>query len=78
MGGMPSPESEQDQVLWVGFTGGVGARAALRVPFVVGGVAMPDWTLAKANVFQLGRAGVIGAGYFDSAWKPATDQSAWR
>jgi len=39
---------------------------------------MPDWTLAKANVFQLGRAGVVGAGFFDSAWKPAMDQSAWR
>jgi hypothetical protein len=74
----PHPKSESSHVVLVGFTGAVGARAALRVPLFVSGVAMPDWTLAKANVFQLGRAGVIGAGYFDSAWKPAKDQSAWR
>jgi dienelactone hydrolase len=74
----PHPKSESSHVVLVGFTGPVAARAVLRVPLFVSGVAMPDWTLAKANVFQLGRAGVIGAGYFDSAWKPAMGQSAWR
>jgi hypothetical protein len=74
----PHPKSDKSHVVLVGFTGAVGARAVLRVPVFVSGVAMPDWTLAKANVFQLGRAGVVGAGYFDSAWKPAMDQSAWR
>jgi hypothetical protein len=74
----PHPKSESSHVVLVGFTGAVAARAVLRVPLFVSGVAMPDWTLAKANVFQLGRAGVIGAGYFDSAWKPAMGQSAWR
>jgi len=74
----PHPKSDKSHVVLVGFTGTVGARAVLRVPVFVSGVAMPDWTLAKANVFQLGRAGVVGAGYFDSAWKPAMDQSAWR
>jgi hypothetical protein len=74
----PHPKSESSHVVLVGFTGQVAARAVLRVPFFVSGVAMPDWVLAKATVFQLGRAGVIGAGYFDSAWKPALGQSAWR
>ena len=74
----PHPKSVSSHIVLVGFTGTAAAKAVLRVPFFVSGVAMPDWTLAKANVFQLGRAGVIGAGYFDSEWKPAMGQSAWR
>jgi hypothetical protein len=74
----PHPKSESSHIVLIGFTGPVAARAVLRVPFFVSGVAIPDWVLAKATVFQRGRAGVIGAGYFDSAWKPALGQSAWR
>lgn len=74
----PHPKSQNSHVVLVGFTGAQSARAVLRVPIFVSGVAIPDWVVAKTNVFQLGRAGVIGAGYFDSSWKPSKEQSAWR
>lgn len=74
----PHPTSESSHIVVVGFTGARAARAVLRVPFFVSGVAMPDWMVAKSDVFQVGRAGVVGAGYFDSSWKPAKEQSAWR
>lgn len=74
----PNPTSETSHVVLVGFTGEYAARAVLRVPIFVSGVAMPDWVIARTNVFQVGRAGVIGAGYFDSSWKPSKEQSAWR
>ncbi|MFY8053418.1 MAG: hypothetical protein ACOVP2_12425, partial [Armatimonadaceae bacterium] len=74
----PHPTSESSHIVVIGFTGARAARAVLRVPFFVSGVAMPDWMVAKSDVFQVGRAGVVGAGYFDSSWKPAKEQSAWR
>ncbi|MEY3601815.1 MAG: hypothetical protein RL169_1059 [Armatimonadota bacterium] len=74
----PHPTSETSHVVLVGFTGAPAARAVLRVPIFVSGVAMPDWIIAKTDVFQVGRAGVVGAGYFDSTWKPSKEQSAWR
>lgn len=74
----PHPTSESSHVVLFGFTGAPAARAILRVPFFVSGVAMPDWMIAKSDVFHAGRAGVVGAGYFDSSWKPTKEQSAWR
>ncbi|MFM7186711.1 MAG: prolyl oligopeptidase family serine peptidase, partial [Armatimonadota bacterium] len=74
----PHPKYENSHVVLVGFTGAPAARAVMRVPIFVSGVAIPDWVIAKTIVFQTGRAGVIGAGYFDSRWKPSKEQSAWR
>lgn len=73
----PHPIDSKSHVIVFGYTGDIGARVAMRVPFFVSGVAIPDWVIAKSDVFTGGRSGVVGAGYFGSNWSYDVRQSAW-
>lgn len=63
--------SAQDRVL-VGAVGGTGLggfRLTDRMPYFTSGVALPDFAVFDAGVYDAGSAAVLSAGFFDNDWR---------
>ncbi len=58
-------------------TGAAGARLAETVPYFTSGIAYPDWCVLRADLPEVGIAGVRAAGFFDAEWSLG-DDAAWR
>lgn len=62
----------------VGGTGLEGMRATDRLPYFTSGVGYPDFTLFRANFWDKGISGVIGAGFFGNNWRLSEQNMVWR
>ena len=74
----PRRDSELAHIGVMASTGARGQRLLERTPYIVSGVAYPDWTVVSARAAEIGPAGVLAAGYFGNDWSLTDGESAWR
>ncbi len=74
----PRRDSEVAHVGVMASSGARGQRLLERTPFLVSGVAYPDWTVVSARASEIGPEGVLAAGYFGNDWSVNAGESVWR
>jgi len=74
----PRRDSEVAHIGVMAATGPRGQRLLERTPFIVSGVAYPDWTVVSGRAAEIGPEGVLAAGYFGNDWSLNAGESAWR
>ena len=74
----PRPDSTVASVAVVTGTGVAGMRLNDRLPYLLAGVAYPDWTIYGPKILTDGGGGVLGAGYFGADWGLESGDYAWR
>ena len=73
----PNAMDDDSLVAVVGGTGLIGCRLTDRFTYFVSGVHYPDWFIARPQTLRSGIDAVVGAGFFDHAWRIDAESSGW-